>query len=249
MMDTYLIVGTRNSSRRACILDLIDRGLAEGQTACIIKSASEDKLELDAKLAELAEIATYENLDDLNLKARALDGSADVCFLMADPSVNLADFIEAFKPLTDYGVLRLVRVIGVFDCALYSENFDKVSAYYDAVAHFSDCVILANRSGVEGKYVSAIKKRYDDKYMPLVFQFALKDGKVESPVELLVDEARRISQIFDDYDALDDLELDEDTLPTEPFDITKKADIYLERDDFGQRKIAIPIADELILKK
>ena len=247
-MDAYLILGTRGSCRRAVVADIIARAVEDEIPVCAMMSSSEKTSDADARLNELADVIKYDSADDALDKARAADGASEICFFFADPVVSLAESIESFKRIADTGALRLVRIFGVVDCALYVANFGEASAYYDAVSHFSDCVILANRTGVEGKDVDAIKKRYRQMYRPHTFQFAMKDGKVEAPVELLIDEARRMSIYFDDYDPIDELELDEDTLPDEPFTIERKVDPYLEYDDRGNRVLTIPNVDELIAK-
>jgi hypothetical protein len=54
-----------------------------------------------------------------------------------------------------------------------------------------------------------------------------------------------MSIYFDDYDPIDELELDEDTLPDEPFSIERKIDPYLELNDRGHLVLQVPTADEL----
>lgn len=244
-MDAYFIIGLPDSGRRAVVLDLISRGLDGDTHAAVMLAASEKSAEADLKLAALSRLEKYESYDEAISKVRALDGVADVCFFIANSNANIADSIEALKAMADSNIFRLVRIFGVIDCEFFTQNFDKAAVYYDALSHFSDCLFLAKRLGLEGKAVSAIKKRYEQMYRPHIYQLVLKDGKVESPIEALIDETRRISMLFDDYDPIDELELDEDTLPTEPFDISKKPDPYLERNDQGQRLLPIPNSDEL----
>ncbi|MBS1485485.1 MAG: hypothetical protein HP060_01630 [Opitutales bacterium] len=109
-------------------------------------------------------------------------------------------------------------------------------------------MILSNRSGVSGKDIKKIQKRYLDMCRPHIFQNEMKDGKLENPSAILVDEARRISMAFDDYDPIDELELDEDTLPQEPFTIEKKTDIYFEKTDSGARVKRVSSGADLFAK-
>ena len=46
-------------------------------------------------------------------------------------------------------------------------------------------------------------------------------------MEMLVEEARRISMLFDEFDPVDELELDGENLPEEPFSLERKPDPYL----------------------
>ncbi len=243
-MDAYLILGSRNSTRRAILCDLIARGLGAESRPVVLISANEDVSNFDEPLQELSNVKKYEN----NALELARDLAEDVVFYLADASKNIADEIENFKEICDAGIFRLVRIISVFDCALWASNFDECAPFFDALSHFSDAVILANRSGVSGKFVNEIKKRYKQMCQPHVFQLAMKNGEVENACMLLIDETRRISMAFDDYDPLDELELDEDTLPDEPFTVEKKIDPYLERLDNGLRRNPILNGDELIAK-
>ena len=167
---------------------------------------------------------------------------------MADASKNLADEIEKFKAVCDAGVFRLVRILGFFDCALFAAAFEECAPFYDAMSHFCDVVILSNRGGVSGKAVNEIKKRYVQKCQPHTFALAMKNGELENPCMLLIDEPRRLTMAFDDFDPLDELELDEDTLPEEPFTIERKPEPYFERLENGARRNPILNGDELVAK-
>ena len=57
---------------------------------------------------------------------------------------------------------------------------------------------------------------------------------------LLFPEARRLSLIFEDIDPVDQLELDEENLPEEPFTLENKPDPYFERNLGGQRRKPVP---------
>ncbi len=75
----------------------------------------------------------------------------------------------------------------------------------------------------------------------------LKEGRpVDNPAFLLHPEARRLSLIFDELDACDFLELDEDNLPEEPFDLSIPADPYLVRLANGDYAIKLPDINEFL---
>lgn len=236
-----MILGTRFSGRRAALLDLISRGVCGEPRVAVMLSESEGEGEFDSTIKNLAQFIRYSSPENAREIVENLGGGADVLFFVADSYRNLADSVEDFKKMCDAGIVRLVRIIGVFDCALYASDFDGLAGYFDAVSHFSDCVLLSNRSGVKGGDVNKIRKRYEAACAPHIFQLEMKDGRLENPAAILVDEARRLSMAFDDYDPLDELELDEDTLPEEPFSIEKKPDPYFERLENGAR--AKPVLD------
>ena len=243
-----MILGTRNCGRRAALCDLVSRGLGGEARAGVLLSENESASEFDSALAELADVKKYSSFESAMSFSRELEGGVDTVFYVADASKNLADEIENFKAICDAGVFRLVRILGFFDCELFSSAFDECAPFYDAMSHFCDAVILSNRGGVSGKAVSDIKKRYIQKCQPHIFQLEKKNGELENHCMLLIDEPRRISMVFDDFDPVDELELDEDTLPDEPFSIERKPDHYLERLENGARRSPIICGDELISK-
>ena len=243
-----MILGTRNCGRRAALCDLISRGLGGEARAGVLLSENEDASEFDAPLASLACVKKYSGFESAMSLSRELSAEADTVFYVADASKNLADEIENFKAICDAGVFRLVRILGFFDCELFASAFEACAPFYDAMSHFCDAVILSNRGGVSGKAVNEIKKRYIQKCQPHIFQLEKKNGELENPCMVLIDETRRISMAFDDFDPVDELELDEDTLPEEPFSIERKPDPYFERLENGARRNPIICGDELISK-
>jgi hypothetical protein len=67
-----------------------------------------------------------------------------------------------------------------------------------------------------------------------------------NPAEVIEGEPLRMSHIFDEIDAVDEMEFDEDNLPDEPFDLVRQPDKYFARDDYGRRLISVPdIAETL----
>lgn len=242
-MDAYLILGTPFCGRRASLCDLLERGLYGKSAPAVLIAESEGVSEFDARLGGLAKVFKYADFGNFPDMA-----DCDVAFVMLDSRSDMVSQIEEFKRLCDGGAFRLVRILGFVDCSLYASAFDECADFYDAMSHFSDCLILSKRSGVSGKDVKKIQKRYLDMCRPHIFQTAMRDGKLENPSALLVDEARRISMAFDDYDPIDELELDEDTLPQEPFTIEKKNDIYFEKNEFGSRVKRVPSGADLFFK-
>lgn len=231
-MDAYLILGTPSCGRRAALCDMIARGLYGEAKAAVLISENEKQSPFDEALGKLAKVVKYSELDaDTALQCQ----DCDVVFCVADSTKAIVEQIENFKVLCDGGVFRLIRIFGFIDCTLYASAFDECADFYDMLSHFSDCMILSNRSGVKGAEIKKIEKRYLDMCRPHIFQLEMKNGELENPAVLLVDETRRISLAFDDYDAVDELELDEDSLPEEPFTIEKKIDPYFERNEAGVR--------------
>ena len=108
------------------------------------------------------------------------------------------------------------------------------------LALFADCVLLSRRSGVSNKSVEELKLRWEKIRHPHLVEYVDKNFKTENPIELMIDEARRISMIFDVFDAVDELDIDAENLPEEPFSLERKPDPYLARLPNGLRQKPIP---------
>ena len=68
----------------------------------------------------------------------------------------------------------------------------------------------------------------------------------KSPPAVIDGEPLRLSHIFDDIDAVDEMEFDEDNLPDEPFDLVRQVDKYFARDELGRRNILVPEIGDLL---
>lgn len=255
-IDTYLIIGTPASGRRGVILDIIEKALSEDEFCGVFIAESESISESDKKIAgaQNAGIIRYSDTQDAAEKIASLDKNKfNKIFLLANSANNIADEIESFKEILDEGHIRLVRIWGVLDCGLLMKYPEQTRPFADAMAHFSDCFLLSRREALENKDIAEIKAPYEKQCYPLMFEFVDKNFKVKHPIELLIDQTRRISTLFDDFDPLDDLDLDEDNLPEEPFDLTRKPDPYIERLQNGLRAKPVPnvskIASALWAKK
>lgn len=238
--DTFLILGSQHSGRRALCADVCKNALAETKCAVFV---AEDEPPSKSDLAALGnvEILTYAKLSDI---AEKIPQEAQCVFVVADARQNLADILENFKQLTDSGILRLVRIWSVVDCAMRMREGAKMTPYFDALSHFADCVILGNRAGVPDTSVKELTDTFKKQCKPHLVVFADKFGRVKNPLELTIDETRRISMLFDEFDPVDELDIDEDNLPDEPFSLERKPDPYLERLLGGHRKIALPVPPE-----
>lgn len=238
--DTFLILGSQHSGRRALCADVCKNALAETKCAVFV-SESEPPSKSDLAALENVETITYADASDISEK---IPQEAQCVFVIADARQNLADFIENFKELADSGALRLVRIWSVVDCAMRMREGSKMAPYFDALSHFADCVVLGNRAGVPDTSVKELTDTFKKQCKPHLVVFADKFGRVKNPLELTIDETRRISMLFDEFDPVDELDIDEDNLPDEPFSLERKPDPYLERLPGGHRKITLPVPPE-----
>ncbi len=242
-IPTYLIIGTPGSGRRGVIWDVIQKALGDDDFCGVFISENEAPAQSDKRIASAqnAGIIRYRDADDAIEKIAALDKEKfSQIFFFADASRNLADDIEDFKRIVDAGDARLARIWGVLDCGLLAARREDVQPYADALSHFSDCLLLSRREGLQNREVAEIKSVYEKQCKPHMFEYVDKDFHVKHPIEMMIEEARRISMVFDPVDPVDELDIDEDNLPEEPFSLERKPDPYLERLPNGLRKKPIP---------
>ena len=243
-INAYLVLGTVGSGRLGTVYDIMQNGFMDGSFTAVFASANEPKGEFDAKIsdADSGGLITYaDHSDVVNTLEGADAGKFTNVIYIADSSKPLSEEIEFFKSLCDKRILHLCRIWGFIDCELFSADWNFCEPYFDAIAHFSDCVFLTNRSGLEPKQINAIKARYEKMCHPHLYIMVKNGFHVDNALEITIDEARRISMYFDDYDPVDELDLDEDNLPEEPFNLERKPDIYLQKDEGG--KLLKPLPD------
>ncbi|MBQ6534172.1 MAG: hypothetical protein IJI37_03300 [Opitutales bacterium] len=242
-IPAYLIIGSPTSGRCGVCADVIFKALGDDDFCAVFVSDNETRTEFDAKIASapIAGFVRYSDAEDARAKIAKLDESRIThVFYIADSTKNLADEIEEFKKTVDCGKIRLARIWGVLDCAAVVRHKKECMPYADALAHFSDCLLLSRRSGVPNREVEDVKLRYEKLRYPMMVEYVDKNFRVSRPMELLVDEARRISMLFDDIDPVDELDIDGDDIPVEPFDLARKPDPYIERLAGGARAKAVP---------
>lgn len=229
-IPAYFILGTPTSGRRGIVWNSIDAGSLDGDFSIVFVSENESPSDFDATIAKAdnAGIVKYSDAFDAAEKLAALDPEKITrVFFIADSTKNPADEVESFKSLVDGGAIRLARIWSVVDCSMY-EKFPKQTAkYLDMLAHFADCVVLSRRSGASNRSVEDLRAHWEKMRHPHLVEYADKKFATKSPMEMLVEEARRISMLFDEFDPVDELELDDENLPEEPFSLERKPDPYL----------------------
>ncbi|MGE9292819.1 MAG: hypothetical protein ACQKBW_04335 [Puniceicoccales bacterium] len=235
MTEAYLILGTPGSGRREIVYDLIDGGLASDQPVNVILTESEADSPFDEQLTALPQVELIDR-DANDIAPKPDDGA--VVFYISDGSADFRDEIEYFKRWVDAIGAKMHRVIVVVDCAL-AERSPALAPWYEAQIHFADCVLLNRREGVENRWIREFEQFFHKKHFPCVFEM-VKKGHVANPPQLLHPEPRRLSHLFDNLDAIDELELDEEELPDEIIDLNQKGDPYLVRLPSGHREIALP---------
>jgi len=176
-----------------------------------------------------------------------IDATKETVFIVADGLADPADFVETFFDWLQDAPYELGRVITVADCNRIQEQ-RKLLPWYDCCIHFSDVVLLSNRSEVSNKWIEEFKDRYLKEYYPCLFVF-VKKGRLPNPSLVLEPEARRISKLFDEPDEYvfdddeDEEEIDEED---EPAAGDPAKDPFLARLVNGRRVRTLPNVRNLI---
>lgn len=241
-IPAYFILGTSGSGRRGVAYDVIENALGDDDFCCVFVSEREAASDFDAKIdaAKCGGIVRYSDFSDAAEKVAMLDEKITSVIFIADSSQNIADSVEDFKAIVGGGKIRLARIWSVIDCAMLVKFPNECRVYADAISHFADCLLLSRRSGLENRDVNDIKLRYEKMCRPHLIEYVNKNYRVNNPIELMIEEARRITMVFDEFDAVDEIELDEENLPEEPFSLERKPDPYLARLISGMRENPIP---------
>lgn len=241
-INLYIILGTAQSGRREILYDLIEGSSdLEEVSKFVLICSNEPETPASEKLRNLPKTQVLEwdfSENRLNLpKLEALPG--DSVFLILSSKADLIDQIEAVKYWLDgQSEFTLARILSVISCKVAYEN-EVLLPWFKAAVYFSDYILLTHREDVPDKWISDFVKSFAKENYPCIFE-RVKKNKVNNPDQVLEAEARRISHIFDNLEAVDTMEFDEDNLPEEPFELIKKIDPYLERDQEGNRIIKLP---------
>lgn len=243
----YLILGTPRSGRREIVFDLIE-GSSDFQkiNSIVLLDSQEPYNPTTEKLQTLLNTKLIQwdfSNNHLNNIPIFEVSPQDRIFFILSGEEDLIDQIEAFKRWLDrHPQFFLARSLSVIDCSLAKEN-EELLPWFEALVYFSDYVLLNRRETVSEKWVNEFIKSFEKQLYPCIFE-RVKKNQVENPDKVLEAEARRISHLFDNLDAIETLEIDENNLPEEPFELKIKIDRYLERDEEGQRIIQLPRISE-----
>ena len=238
MQDVYIILGSPKSGRREIVFDLVDGGLETNESKAVYIASTEDASPFDEQIAALANTLVLDWEFDHSIKGQPPPPNSKILFFITDGKSNPIDQIEAIREWQNIFDLNIARILTVVNCQL-AEQHEELKAWFEACIHFTDYVLLNRRENVSNKWIREFQQYYEKKCYPCLFTY-VKKGKVSNPPEILDPNPRRLSHLFDEIDAIDSLELDENDLPDEVFDLTTPTDPYLEKYDSGQRKMQIP---------
>jgi len=238
-VDLYLILGSAGAKRRLVLADLVSDGLMPTDRAAVLLSDAElPDAEGDAALAKSGAIVARWTWVKPDLEFEIPEGATHV-FLVADGRSNPVDQVEALREWLQMRTdVRLARVIFVADAALLTAK-PELEPWYDACAHYADVLLLTRAEGIDQKWINAFEGRYRDQAYPFLFE-VVRRNQLKNPAVMLVSEARRVAQVFDEDIPLAD-ETDEEIEAA-----MAENDKYFARTRGGTRVEHIPnIADHL----
>jgi hypothetical protein len=237
MTPLIIVLGPAGSGRSILLKELIENAWPTGKLVRTIRSNGDAPTDHPA--------TDFWTLTDGQAVLPA-PGPEDAALLISDGRRSVVDQMEALhRVLHGSTQWQVQRIITVLDCPL-THRHEVVAEWYGAAVHFADAVIVTRRWEVPGQWLSKYLATYTDAFYPCLFVNLLKNGSLANPAEVIEGEPLRMSHIFDEIDAVDEMEFDEDNLPDEPFDLVRQPDKYFARDDYGRRLISVPdIAETL----
>ncbi len=243
----YLVLGSRGGGRAAVLCDLIDFGMEPAAGSQVFYS-EEDAAAWQAPLPIRHSACQQKTYDWKGLdNGLSIEATDDTIFVVADGLADPSDVVEAFFYWLQGSDYELGRIITVADCNRIQEE-RKLLHWYDCCIHFSDVVLLSNRSEVSNKWIDEFKERYLKEYYPCLFVF-VKKGRLPNPSLVLEPQARRISKLFDEADEYvfeDDEDEDEVDEEDEPAAGDPSKDPFLARLGNGRRVHPLPQIKALI---
>jgi hypothetical protein len=253
MTPVYLVLGLPGSGRHEIVANLIEGGLADSPAISVYEATGEAALAGDEAKPQLAElpkvtIVPYALAGDHFVIApeNEPEEEPDAVFFFANGRASVIDQLEAFPPWLKSRGWELARILLVVDCTLAATH-PKVTEWHEVCVHFADCVLLNRRTVLTQTWVQQFQKKFSAARYPCLF-IPVKQGRVDNPQLVLYPEARRMTLVFDDIDPIDQLDLDEENLPEEPFNLENKPDPYFERLPSGHRCKVVPDVTEFLPK-
>ena len=240
---TYLFLGIDKPERLAALAQLVRFAifdgpvavsLPEGLDASVIQNCPPSTAPHPLTCSSWALSPTHIAFD----KAPACPTDTMAFFIVGDGRADPIHLIETLARESQQGRLEINRVITWIDLARCHAS-KAITAWYDACAHFSDCLLLDLHSNLEPAWIDRYIERFTSQHYPCIIE-RMKKGIIQHPVFILDDQVRRISTVFEPTDEPFDL-VDGDGIDDEddePFDPLKEP--YFDRGVDGRRLKPIP---------
>ncbi len=253
MTPVYLVLGLPGSGRHEIVANLIEGGLPDSPAISVYQARGDaapasDGVSPSLPVQSKVTIVPFSFAKDHFIISPESEPTKepDAVFFFANGRTSVIDQLEAFPPWLTAKGWELARILLVVDCTLAAAQ-PKVVEWYEVCVHFADCVLLNRRNALTQTWAQQFQKKFFAARYPCLFLF-VKQGRVDNPMLVLYPEARRMTLIFDDIDPVDQLDLDEENLPEEPFNLENKPDPYFERLPSGHRCKVVPDVTEFLPK-
>jgi hypothetical protein len=247
MSVVYLVLGLPGSGRDEVVFNLIESGIGDGQPVTVYHAAGEATDGGMAAHPSITRVPYTFKKDHFVIAPKTEPAEEpEAAFFLTDGRASVIDQIEAFPAWLATRGWELARILLVVDCALAAAH-PKVVEWHEACVHFSDCVLLNRRNAACHVWAQNFQKKFAEARYPCVF-VPVKQGRVPNALLVLFPEARRLTLVFDNIDPVDELDLDEENLPEEPFTLENKVDPYFERLLSGHRVKPVPDVSAFLAK-
>ena len=224
MKELCLVLGVTGSQRTEIAQDIASYGWPEGQVVRVFTHG------LTTDETHWSNVSGKVSLPQ--------PGEERAAVLVTDGRNSQIDQLEALIAAAPAAGWEIKRIVTVVDLPLLHRR-DVLLDWYQACLHFSDAAVLVGRSDVPNAWLSNFLEKQQSESVPCLIFTLPKRGGLPNPAQIIEGDARRMSHVLDDLDAVDEMEFDEDNLPEEPFDLVRKVDRYFERDMHGRRVLGL----------
>lgn len=238
-VNLYFVLGNSGAHRRAVLADLVGEGLMPTDRAVVLLSETEvADAEAEQRLEKAGATLGRWEWAKPELLFEVPEDATHV-FVVADGRTDPIDQLEGLREwLLARPFVQLARVIFVADAALLHAK-PELQPWFDACVHYADVVAVTKVDGLDQKWLNEFEKHYRSAHCPFLLEVARKDV-FKNPAVLLVPEARRVSQVFDEDIELAD-ETDEEIAAAKP-----ENDKYFARTRGGSRVEHLPRIAEFL---
>lgn len=192
-MNLYLVMGTHLPEMRQCLRFLV-RSDEEARPAGLLLPEGlawpdgDDPWASEARYLPLGPSLPLVSEDLSSL------------WLVVDPQQSPIPQMEWLASLLKAANLPPARIITCVDCAGV-EQHPALRVWFDACIYHSDIVLLGNRKTASNAFVRDFQINYERLCYPCLFLLLKGPGNPDQPLEILVPDSRRLTQLFDFGDA------------------------------------------------